>query len=172
MLPDGSTLSCTNQESNQLLVTSPCAKKKLNSMPRNTTKWPESHKRKRQRRNQRNKSQRRRRRLNQSQQLSQKSQRKNHLTHGQIVINSLWIWTHGSDSIPTMMKTNQSNISGLLLPQKSRPITPCGRVPTNTLTNLPCLSWLQILSEVCSNVLKSSASTPSPPLSSVVRPMT
>ena len=34
------------------------------------------------------------------------------------------------------------------LPQKSRPTTPCGRVPTNTLTNLPCLSWLQILSEV------------------------
>merc|ERR1739848_920376 len=53
-----------------------------------------------------------------------------------------------------------------------RPAAPCGRVPTNTLTNLPCLSWLQILSEVCSNVSKSSASTPSPPLSSVVRPMT
>lgn len=34
------------------------------------------------------------------------------------------------------------------LPQKSRPTTPCGRVPTNTLTNLPCLSWLPILSEV------------------------
>merc|ERR1712136_507973 len=150
-----------NQESNQSLVTSPCAKKKLNSTPRNITKWPESHKKKRQRRNQRNKSQRRRRRLNQNQ-----------LLHGQIVINSLWIWTHGSDSTPTMMKTNQSNISGLLLPQKSRPTTPCGRVPTNTLTNLPCLSWLPILSGVCSNVLKSSASTPSPPLLSVVRPMT
>merc|ERR1712227_625809 len=144
----------------------------FNSTPRNITKWPESHKRKRQRRNQRNKSQRRRKRLNQSQQLSQKSQKKNRLTHGQIVTNSLWIWTHGSDSTPTMMKTNQSNISGLLLPQKSRPTTPCGRVPTNTLTNLPCLSWLPILSEVCSNVLKSSASTPSPPLLSVVRPMT
>ena len=34
------------------------------------------------------------------------------------------------------------------LPQKSRPTTPCGRVPTNTLTNLPCLSWLPILLEV------------------------
>merc|ERR1712136_720930 len=160
-----------NQESNQSLVTSPCAKKKLNLTPRNITKWPESHKRKRQRRNQRNRSQRRRR-LNLNQPPSQKSQRKNHLTHGQIVINSLWIWTHGSDSTPTMMKTNQSNISGLLLPQKSRPTTPCGRVPTNTLTNLLCPSWLPILSEVCSNVLKSSASTPSPPLLSVVRPMT
>merc|ERR1712137_789204 len=173
MLPDGSTLSSTSQESNQSLVTSLSAKKKPNSTPRNITKWLESHKRKRQRKNQRNKSQRRKRRLKPNQQLppSQKSQRKNHLTHGQIVINSPWIWTHGSDSTPTMMKTNQSNISGLLLPQKSRPTTPCGRVPTNTLTNLLCPSWLPILSEVCSNVLKSSASTPFPPLLSVARPM-
>merc|ERR1711970_522037 len=114
----------------------------------------------------------RRLKLSQQPQLNQKSQRKNHLTHGQIVTNSLWIWMHGRDSIPITTKTNQSNISGLLSPQKSKPITLCGRVPINTQKNLPCLSWLPILSEVCSNVLKSSANTPFPLLSSVVRPMT
>merc|ERR1712242_575912 len=57
-------------------------------------------------------------------------------------------------------------------PTKSRPTTPSGRVPINSPTSSLCLSWLPILSEVCSNVLKSCASIASHPLLSVAPPTT